>query len=183
MFNIGDIVRLKDGYKGMVAFNYLLNSKETHKVVELCDDGLKVEGSYFLPNVYFEIIKEVKQMFDMKVNAWYILINNQAEFDAAQAWLEENFGTNLSASYYKGMTYLTNMTSEGKIYDRFVMHGDNSPTDDGRHKEIKLSFVTTVKAVEYPEVKSPSQVELESLQTKISELQEQAEKLQGLINK
>ena len=128
-----------------------------------------------------EIIKENVQMFDMKSSPWYISVSSKAEFDAAQVWLKDNFGATLRATYYEGMTYLTNMTSGGKVYDDFVMHGNCDPKEDTRQKEIKLTFKTVIVSVEYPETITPEQEKLSSILKQIKALQNEAQSLQQMM--
>lgn len=122
-------------------------------------------------------------MFDMKQEPWYIRVNNESEFNGAQQWLTENFGTNLKTTYNLGVGYLTNAAYGGYIEDDHVMYGNiESVNLTFRHK-IKLTFKTIVDSVEYPETQTPAQIELKALQQKIKDLETQANKLQELINK
>jgi hypothetical protein len=168
MFNVGDTVRVKEGYRGMTAFNYLLNNKETHEVVALCDDGLKVDGSYFLPNVYFEIIEEKKQMKrEDKINiemtlqdaAWLYAISARAN------------GT-VGYSLYK--TLKSFVDPDGVAYNKFI--ADKFNLID--YRAVQEGFEAEIFGR-----KSAEQEQLDILMQQITDLQQQAEKLQGIIGK
>lgn len=131
----------------------------------------------------FKLYEEKEQMFDLKTSPWYISITNQAEFDAAQEWLKENFGTNLNAPYTRGVCYLTNTQSAGYPTSDRVVYGTNHPTQHTMRHEIKLSFVTKtfVDNVEWPELKTPEQKQLDIVMEQIKSLQKEAEKLQQVV--
>lgn len=156
---------------------YTVTGGTQYWVLTISDRGT---DQWFTPT-RFKLYEE-KEMFDMKSNPWFIRINSKSEFGAVQAWLKDNFGSAMDSAYASNMKYLTNTSCEGTVYEAYPMWGSGDPTETFRH-EIKLSFVTktSIGSVEYPEVKSPAQIELEALQEKISELQTQAEKLQSLM--
>lgn len=136
----------------------------------------------------FEIVEEGKPMFEMKTMPWYIRVNSEAEFNAAEAWLLENYGKNLGLKYYGYMKALTNAFKDGHVPDGDVMYvGDISLEtylSSGKVKEIKLTFKTTVDKVEYPAVESKEQLEkketIEKLERNIEEAKRQIAKLKGM---
>lgn len=121
----------------------------------------------------FELIKE-KDMFDIKKDAWFIRVNNEQEWSAANDWLEENYGKRIGRSYLYP-TSLTNTEVDGDVYYRLMWTEDRKPHESA--KEIKLSYKLVVESAILPETKSQAQKDLEILQEQIAELQKQAEKL------
>ena len=125
----------------------------------------------------FELIKE-KTMFDIKKDAWFIRVNNEQEWSAANDWLEENYGKRIGRSYLYP-TSLTNTEVDGDVYYRLMWTEDRKPHESA--KEIKLSYKLVVESAILPETKSQAQKDLEILQEQIAELQKQAEKLKSNI--
>ena len=123
----------------------------------------------------FKLIKE-KNMFDVKKEAWFIRVNNEQEWNAANDWLEENYGDDIKCRYVGKATYLTNTRTDGDV-NTYVMWGGLPPSA----KEIKLSYKLVVDSAILPETKSQAQKDLEVLQEQIEGLQKQAEKLKESI--
>lgn len=129
-----------------------------------------------------EIINEEKEMFDMKKDKWYIHTPTQEISTRVQMWLfDQGFvwqhhkdqsvrytdSSYLSLSPYKEGAFCHTDTIDPK-YDR---------------AEINLKFKTVVDSVEFPEMKTPEQIQLDIVMQKITELQTQASELQKLVNK
>ena len=129
-----------------------------------CDGA---EGAY----MSLEDVKPLKEkeMFFLKTNPWYIRVTNEAEYNAANDWLEENFGRKVTVCY--GGDYVVGLTNTNDIGDihNIIMWMDESSIDSTPRHEIKLTFKTVVDSVEYPAVKSTEEIEREK---KIKELKE-----------
>lgn len=148
----------------------------------------KVIGSELVGTKYFdkddvEGIKEDRTMFDIKKDKWFIYTPTPEISKVVQRWL---FAQGFVWQHFKDAEihctdsrYLKLSPSE----DDAFCHTDTIDPKYDKSKEIKLTFKTIVDSVEYPETQTPEQKQLQEVMTKISELQEQAEKLQGLINK
>jgi hypothetical protein len=171
-FKIGSTVRcvriqsaggkcIEVGYVGKVTH------MSTHRLA--VDNMLDAKGGTICYYDAFELIKEeTKQMFNIKTDPWFIRVNSEQEFKIIQDWLQENYGCCLPLSYSVEFEYLTNTLWTGQVEDAFIMYGQGDPLGTVSRKEIKLTFKTTVNSVEYPEVNSPQQIQIEALQETIS---------------
>lgn len=138
------------------------DDKVCYLVEEFSNNKIWIQGNHF------NLVKEEpKQMFNIKTDPWFIRVNSEEEFEVIQDWLEENYGTWLSSSYYSRMVYLTNSCDDGEVQNSFVMHGSGDPLEKQARKEIKLTFKTIIDSVEYPVVKSKEQIKIEELQATI----------------
>lgn len=125
----------------------------------------------------FELVKEKDAVkFDMKTQPWFIRIESEEQFKAVDDWLLVNFGQRVDLPYYGGVSFLTNASKSGRIYDEFIYVSDAEYAPDGC-KEIKLSFKTTVDLASLPEVETPEQVEIKRLTKIIEDAQENLAKL------
>lgn len=123
-------------------------------------------------------------MFDLDTNPWIIYVNSREEFDAAEKWLEVNFGKNLNLPYRDYIAGLTNVDCEGDFYNK-VLYLSKGSSESCKRFEIKLQYHTFVEVVgvEYEEVKSESEKQLDAVMHKLAELQKEAEQLQETIKK
>lgn len=120
-------------------------------------------------------------MFDMKTQPWFIKINSQEEFDLVQEWLIENYGKGLQCDWegYFKKCGVTNTRSDMEVSPNCVMWaGENSEV----HKyanEIKFNFRKVIDNVEFPDVKSEQELEIERLTEIINQAQETLNKMKG----
>lgn len=123
-------------------------------------------------------------MFDLDTTPWIIYVNSKGEFHAAEKWLEVNFGKSLKLPYRDHIAGLTNVDCEGDFYDK-VLYLPKGSSESCERFEIKLQYHTFVEVVgvEYEEVESESQKQLDNVMTKLAELQKEAEQLQETIKK
>lgn len=129
-----------------------------------------------------EIIKEVP-MFDIKKDKWFIYTPTHEISKLVQNWLfdqgfvwqhhEDTSIRYTSSLYLKLSPYTTGA----------FCHTDSIDLKHDTAKEIKLTFKTVVDFVEFPETKSEEQKQLDILMQQITDLQKQAEKLQGVVGK
>lgn len=138
-----------------------------------------------------EIVKEEKQMFDMKKEKWFIRTPTDEVCQAVQLWL---FGQGFEWQQYGKQVMFLNDEHTCAIHnhhdykEQTIWRNPNNEWEieelvKSNYKEIKLTFKTIVDSVEYPETKSAEQLQLEVLQGKIAELNREAEKLQKLVQK
>lgn len=123
---------------------------------------------------YFELVKEAPT-FNLKTSPWFIRVNNKEEFNTINEWLEVNFGARLLSVYSKYLNYLTNTEANGFVVNRVMWSTEKSKGT----KEIKLSIKTktTIDSVEYPEVKTQQEVDIEELEATIELAKQQILKL------
>lgn len=117
--------------------------------------------------------------FNMKTQPWFIRINSQEEFDVVDKWLLDNHGVSLDCRWNGGhMVGLTNTTDSGHAYEDHIMWYGSDDIGNIR-EEIKFSFKTVIDSVEFPEVVSEEQKEIERLTKIIEEAQQSLNKLKG----
>lgn len=123
-------------------------------------------------------------MSDLTTTPWIIYIESEQEFYAVEKWLETNFGKTLGLSYYNYMVGLTNTDCYGDVHNK-VMYLAKGSDDSATRYEIKMTYQTTTEIVnvQYTEVKSESQKQLDNVMDKLAELQKEAEQLQETIKK
>lgn len=115
-FKVGDTVKLISSYKRYYDFNYTICSQEFYKVVDLCEDGIKIDGCvYFMPSDHFEIIKENfvnKPTIGKKYqanhsgdNKWYecVVLYNHPENKEAYACMKVGANTLFWSSQFKAL--------------------------------------------------------------------------------
>lgn len=152
-----------------------------HSNLEYKVIGSELGGTKYFDKDDVEILKQ-NSMFDMKKDRWFIRTPTPEISAAVQEWLfEKGFGW---------------QSDRGQV----VQYTDTnylmlSPYEDGRfchtscidarlkEKEIKVTIKPAVDSVYYPEIETPEQKQLEEVMDKISDLQKQAEILQGMIGK
>lgn len=123
-------------------------------------------------------------MFDLTTTPWIIYIKSETQFYAAEEWLKTNFGKSLGMSYYDYMIGLTNTDCYGDVHNK-VMYLAKGSDDSANRFEIKMTYQTTTEIVnvEYTEIKSESEKQLDNVMAKLAELQKEAEQLQETIKK
>lgn len=123
-------------------------------------------------------------MFNMQTTAWIIYVNSEAEYEAAEKWLEDNFGKNLGLEYQPFFSALTNADYMGTLSNQVLYVSKGQKHRTGR-SVIKLKYKESLVAVkaEYELLKSESQLQLEAVMTKLSELQNEAQRLQEIVAK
>nr|DAH57282.1 MAG TPA: hypothetical protein [Caudoviricetes sp.] len=127
-------------------------------------------------------------MFDLKTNPWLIRVHSEEEYNNVNEWLFENFGKKLIVNYdmATGGTVrgITNIDAYGKIQNYLMwLNDEHFKTCHKDVKEIEISFKTVVDVVEYPVVKTESELQLEQVMSKLSELQNEAQRLQEIVAK
>lgn len=154
------------------------HEKFTYKVV-----NSESQGCLYFDHTDIEIINEEKQMFDLKKEKWFIYTPTQESSRIAQEWL---FAQGLVWQHHRD----TKVRYTESLYLKLspftagaFCHTDSIDLKYDQSKEVKLTIKTIVDSVEYPKIETPEQKQLQEVMTKISELQAQAEKLQGLIYK
>ena len=95
-----------------------------------------------------------KPKFDLHSNPWYIRVENEEQFNLANEWLKENFGSRLELEYYTYIKFLTNTTYRGEVRNDLVMWNDFFSAVCSFH-EIKFNYKTTIISVECPVVQAP----------------------------
>lgn len=123
-------------------------------------------------------------MFDMKTQPWFIKINSQEEFDLVQEWLIENYGKGLQCDWegYPKKSGVTNTTTERVVSNKHVMWMGEGAKADKYASEIKFNFRKVIDNVEFPDVKSEQELEIERLTEIINQAQETLNKMKGETN-
>lgn len=157
---------------------------ELYKIQECQGSAWVVVNDTQYSVLRFKIYEE-KQMFDMKKDKWFIRTPTPEISEIVQRWL---FSQGFVWQHFKNTEINCTESKFLKLSpfeDNAFCHTMSINPKYDKSKEVKLSFLTTtvIDKVEYPQVKSPAQAELEALQQKIKELETQAQKLQELINK
>lgn len=181
-FKVGDKVVWKDK---QYAKDWSRNTIDSIMTVIVVDDNgetvlltldNKVEAFDFRFELYEE--KEMKEnnvcAFDLHKNPWYIRVENEEQFNLANEWLKENFGSCLVVNYSKHKEYLTNF--DGRNVCKTVMHGCCHFMTE---HELKLNFKTIISSVEYPvvEIETEQQKRIRELKETIDSASKQLEKL------
>ncbi len=166
---VGDTFEVESHKEGNGTWNYKLISEN-------------LWGSYFDKDDV-ELIIEEKTVFDIKKDKWFIYTPTHEISKLVQNWLfdqgfvwqhhEDTSVRYTSSLYIKLSPYATGA----------FCHTDSIDPKYDTSKEIKLTFKTVVDSVEFPELKTEEQKQLDILMQQITDLQDQATKLQGLINK
>jgi len=112
-------------------------------------------------------------MFSLEKNDWHIKIENEEQYVAARSWLlNRGFRAMYNADWSPGLKQIDySWTDEAWIRLYEGEDGSNKP-------EVKFRFKTAIEHVEYPQVKTESQLQLEAVMSKLSELQTNAAELQ-----
>ena len=121
-------------------------------------------------------------MFDMKKEKWFIRTPTPEISEAVQNWLFEQ-GLSWQAYGNKEVNYTDTNYLMLSPYEPERFCHTFSIDDKLGQKEIKLTFKTIVDSIECPEIKSEEQKQLDILMQQITDLQKQAEKLQGIVGK
>lgn len=125
----------------------------------------------------FELVQEpeMKQTFDMHTQPWYIRVEDEEQFNLANEWLKENFGSSLDMAYFEDVKYLTNTC--GTEVEEVVMYGLKTYLD---RPEVKLNFKTVISSVEWPSVEvceTEQQKRIRELKETIDNASKQLEEL------
>lgn len=178
---------------GLSSYWYANRIGQEYDVVEIKLDNhskleYKVIGSELVGTKYFdkddvEIINEEKTMFDIKKDSWFIYTPTHEISKLVQNWLfdqgfvwqhhEDTSVRYTSSLYLKLSPYTTGA----------FCHTDSIDPKYDTSKEIKLTFKAVVDSVEFPELKTEEQKQLDILMQQITDLQAQAEKLQAIVGK
>ena len=185
-FKAGDKVK----YIGEDFMGLYINTEEVYTVLSCNAEYLKLKEiiyshSYKVENfVHVKVKEEPKQMFNIKTDPWFILVNSKQEFEVIQDWLEENYGEKIRANYGTHMKWLTNTQHDGYINSKLlVMHGAGDPLKTTARKEIKLTFKTTIDSVTFPEVESEQQIKMKQLQETIDKAARELKELREMGEK
>lgn len=123
-----------------------------------------------------------REMFDMKTQPWFIKIDSQEEFDLVQEWLIENYGSGLQCNW-GGPTKKCGVTNWSRAVGRacinHVMWMGEGEKPDKYASEIKFNFRKVIDNVEFPDVKSEQELEIERLTEIINQAQETLNKMKG----
>lgn len=140
---------------------------------------LDFEGTH--ASVNFKLYEE-KNMFDMKKDKWFIRTPTSEISEAVQLWLfEQGLRWAGSEEQGKNVQYIDSEAIGFGYGENGFGHTHVRWWKDNDHKEIKLTFKTSVASVEYPVVETQAEKELKALEQKIQELTEQASKLRSVI--
>lgn len=115
--------------------------------------------------------------FDMHKNDWHIKIENYEQFIVIREWLYSiGLMSMYSPDWSLGITQIDYRASDEAWIRLFKGEESNYP-------EIKVQFATSIKYIEFPETKSESEKQLDTVMAKLAELQKEAEQLQETIKK
>lgn len=182
MFKIGDKVKCIDsvGSLGCLTQGKIYTvSNADDKLLKLKE--LKDVKDDAWSHSRFELVKPAVK-FDMNKESWFIRVNNETEYKLALQFCKEKGFT-----YYHGanvcykdqeIKFLTNTDSNGFV-SASLMHGRRSPKEVLKRKEIKLNFETKICSVDYPEVKSEKDIEIEMIEKEMLKLAERVKQLKG----
>lgn len=111
--------------------------------------------------------------FDLKTMPWFTNVTTNGERIAAQEWLfsqgMEWVGSAKETVSY-GYYYLTNTMTNGVVHQQIMCAGNRGDIHNSC-QEIKLTYKTTVTAVEWPT--PPDTTKADKLRKKIAKLQAQ----------
>lgn len=173
-FKVGDIVKCTSGYHCFIEVG------QTYTIAKIVEDDVFLENKeypYF--HGYFELAKPV---FDMVNEPWFICVSNQSEFELAKEFIKSKGFQFGYGEDYNGNNVITNRDSLGNTLFKginYVMRSCFGESEKTGSKEIKLNFKTTIDSVEYPEVKSAQQVEIEQIETEMRKLADRLKEIKG----
>lgn len=129
-----------------------------------------------------EIIED-NSVFDIKKDKWFIYTPTHEISNLVQNWLfDQGFvwqhHEDTSVRYTSSLYLKLSPHATGAF-----CHTDSIDLKYDTSKEIKLTFKKVVDSVEFPELKTEEQKQLDILLAQISQLQAQAEKLQAIVGK
>jgi hypothetical protein len=130
-----------------------------------------------------EIINQDVAVFDIKKDRWFICTPTHEISRLVQNWL---FDQGFVWQHHEdaSVRYTSSLYLKLSPYKRGAFcHTDSIDLKHDTAKEIKLTFKTVIDSVEFPEIESEEQKQLDILVQKIADLQKQAEKLQGIVGK
>lgn len=175
-FKAGDKVRVKSAglqsywYSDQIGEQYTLLKKDGRNwAIKEYECGVLVE----------EDIELVVPSFDLHKNPWYIRVENEEQFNLANEWLRENFGSNLMVSYWNNVVGITNTDAAGNIWDHPMWLAERHIQENIFRHELKLNFKTTISSVEYPvvEIETEQQKRIRELKETIDSASKQLEEL------
>lgn len=142
-------------------------------------DEVSIRDVTEYPNDFKLYKEEPVNQFDMKIQPWFIRVNNEQEFNLVQEWLKENFGTCCNFKWYPLMKGLSNTKNEGKIFNNRVMWCDDKSLNQNSY-EIKLNFKTIIDSVEWPVVESEKDRKIRELKETIEAAAKQIKELEEM---
>lgn len=179
-FKINDIVKCEWGYHSRIDIG------KTYKVKEVSSMGGSIlietpSGDHWYNVKYF---KPTNPKFDMKNQPWFIRVNNEEEFGVVADFLEAKGFSFYKKEYKSYVKAISNADLAGKIDNNKVSRLIESEVTKAIELgcfEIKFKFKTsiTIDSIEYPEVKSAQQVEIEQIETEMRKLADRLNKLKG----
>lgn len=176
-FKVGDKVRCVSGYHSYICVG------ETYTVskVEKCNLILKDKEHPY----HYSYFEPVKPEFDMKRNPWFIRVNNKEEFDLVADFLEAKGFSFYEKQYIASTKAIGNTDLACNIErDSRVSRLMTSEIENVIHhgaKEIKINFKKSISIdnIDYPDVKSAQDVEIEKIETEMRKLADRLNKLKG----
>ena len=112
------------------------------------------------------IEEEETPIFDMKTQPWKIYVNSEAEYNAANDWLEEKHGSRVPCPYFKRVIGITNRDSHNEVQESLMWLDEFNDKDEKiKRHEIKIQFKTqtTVDSVQYPIIETEKQRKIREL--------------------
>lgn len=172
-FKIGDIITCT-----RTVGSLYLNIGKQYEVLGVHGDKVQLKVNNYEKFWYsFSLFELVKDHFDMQKEPWFIRVNADT-YQAVQNWLLVNYGKILPFSEMpKHCMFLTNTTTTFGRVKQEVMWTTGSL--HGSEKEIKLTFVTTVKSAEFPEIIDEKKIEIENIRKEMENLAERMKQLEG----
>lgn len=168
--NIGKVYDVEE-----VQLNNHLNLE--YKVI-----GSELGGTKYFDKDDVEMVQE-NSVFNMSKNNWFIYTPTRDSSKITQEWL---FSQGFVWQHHKDKTvrYTDSLYLKlSPFTDSAFCHTDSIDLKYDSAKEIKLNIKTIVASVDYPEIETPEQKQLQEVMDKISDLQKQAEILQGMVGK
>lgn len=175
VFKVGDKVKATTNYPDNSCQNRVLVG-DVGEVVDKDGAILTVKINGYCEKMFSYRFVKFEPEFDVKNVSWFIKVNNEAEFNIVKSWLSEKYDHYNVVKYSNKVNYLTNTDGDGDVCGH-IMRG--TELTHYHTNEIKFEFETVIKTVEYPTVKSKTQIAFDNLQEKITELQKQADLLKS----
>lgn len=180
-FKVNDVVKCEWGYFSRIDIG------ETYKVRAVSSTGGSILITTASGDLWYDIkyFKLVSREFDMVNNPWFIRVNNEEEFGVVADFLEAKGFRFYEKKYTKNTQAIGNTDLGGNIErDSKVVRLMTSEIEKVIHhggEEIKINFKKTISidSVDYPEVKSAQQVEIEQIETEMRNLADRLNKLKG----
>lgn len=177
-FKVNDVVKCEWGYFSRIDIG------ETYKVRAVSSTGGSILITTASGDLWYDIkyFKLVSSEFDMVNNPWFIRVSNQKEYELAKEFVKsKGFKFSFGEDYTDSSKTITNRDDLNKVLCKgleYVIRSERVFFDKDRY-EIKLNFKTTIDSIEYPEVKSAEELEIEQIETEMRKLADRLNKIKG----